>query len=184
MIRYSFFSFLSGLLFALGLSVSGMTEPGKVIGFLNITRSWDPSLVFVMGGAVITYFILFRLIHKRSAPLFALQFSIPERKDIDLPLLGGAVLFGIGWGLGGFCPGPAVASIFTGKPNVLLFAGSMILGMVVADQLRPLLSGKKNTSSATVFGKQGILPKNWNLPPLPAHPPTAAEEYFRNFSGF
>jgi len=77
MIRYSFFSFLSGLLFALGLSVSGMTEPGKVIGFLNITRSWDPSLVFVMGGAVITYFILFRLIHKRSAPLFALQFSIP-----------------------------------------------------------------------------------------------------------
>ena len=124
MIRYSFFSFLSGLLFALGLSVSGMTEPGKVIGFLNITRSWDPSLVFVMGGAVITYFILFRLIHKRSAPLFALQFSIPERKDIDLPLLGGAVLFGIGWGIGGFCPGPAVASIFTGKPNVLLFAGS------------------------------------------------------------
>ena len=96
MIRYSFFSFLSGLLFALGLSVSGMTEPGKVIGFLNITRSWDPSLAFVMGGAVITYFILFRLIHKRSTPLFALQFSIPERKDIDLPLLGGAVLFGIG----------------------------------------------------------------------------------------
>ena len=97
MIRYSFFSFLSGLLFALGLSVSGMTEPGKVIGFLNITRSWDPSLVFVMGGAVITYFILFKLIHKRSAPLFALQFSISERKDIDLPFLGGAVLFGIGW---------------------------------------------------------------------------------------
>ena len=142
MIRYSFFSFLSGLLFALGLSVSGMTEPGKVIGFLNITRSWDPSLAFVMGGAVITYFILFKLIHKRSAPLFALQFSIPERKDIDLPLLEGAVLFGIGWGLGGFCPGPALASIFTGKPNVLLFAGSMIMGMVIADQFRPLLSGK------------------------------------------
>ena len=95
MIRYSFFSFLSGLLFALGLSVSGMTEPGKVIGFLNITRSWDPSLVFVMGGAVISYFILFRLIHKRSAPLFALQFSIPERKDIDLHLLGGAVFLGL-----------------------------------------------------------------------------------------
>ena len=96
MIRYSFFSFLSGLLFALGLSVSGMTEPGKVIGFLNITHSWDPSLVFVMGGAVIPYFILFRLIHKRSVPLFALQLSIPERKAIDLPLLGGAVLLGIG----------------------------------------------------------------------------------------
>ena len=155
MIRYSFFSFLSGLLFALGLSVSGMTEPGKVIGFLNITRSWDPSLAFVMGGAVITYFILFRLIHKRSAPLFALQFSIPERKDIDLPLLGGAVLFGIGWGLGGFCPGPAVASIFTGKPNVLLFAGSMILGMVIADQLRPLLSGKTKHLLNHGFWKTG-----------------------------
>ena len=155
MIRYSFFSFLSGLLFALGLSVSGMTEPGKVIGFLNITRSWDPSLVFVMGGAVITYFILFRLIHKRSAPLFALQFSIPERKDIDLPLLGGAVLFGIGWGIGGFCPGPAVASIFTGKPNVLLFAGSMILGMVIADQLRPLLSGKTKHLLNQGFWKTG-----------------------------
>ncbi len=155
MIRYSFFSFLSGLLFALGLSISGMTEPGKVIGFLNITRSWDPSLVFVMGGAVITYFILFKLIHKRSTPLFALQFSIPERKDIDLPLLGGAVLFGIGWGLGGFCPGPAVASIFTGKPNVLLFAGSMILGMVIADQLRPLLSGKTKHFLNHGFWKTG-----------------------------
>ena len=87
MIRYSFFSFLSGLLFALGLSVSGMTEPGKVIGFLNITRSWNPSLVFVMGGAVITYFILFRLIHKRSAPLFALQFSIPNEKTLIFPFL-------------------------------------------------------------------------------------------------
>ena len=95
-----------------------------------------------MGGAVITYFILFKLIHKRSTPLFALHFSIPERKNIDLPLLGGAVLFGIGWGLGGFCPGTAVALIFTGKPNFSLFAGSMILGMVIADQLRPLLSGK------------------------------------------
>ena len=95
MIRYSFFSFLSGLLFALGLSVSRMTEPGKVIGFLNITRSWDLSLVFVMGGAVITYFILFKLIHKRSTPLFALQFSIPERKDIDLPLLGGECCLGL-----------------------------------------------------------------------------------------
>ena len=106
MIRYSFFSF-SGLMFALGLSVSGMTEPGKVIGFLNITRSWDPSLVFVMGGAVITYFILFRLIHKRSTPLFALQFSIPERKDIDLPFLEEQCCWD--WmGTWRFLPGPAV----------------------------------------------------------------------------
>ncbi|MEM9194572.1 MAG: DUF6691 family protein [Myxococcota bacterium] len=120
--------FLAGGLFAGGLVISGMTLPAKVVGFLDFFGNWDPSLAFVMGGAIAAYLPLFRLSQKRK-PLFSARYFIPTAKDIDAKLLGGAVLFGVGWGLSGFCPGPALTSIGTGTVTVLLFVGSMLAGM-------------------------------------------------------
>ena len=122
---------MSGVLFALGLAIGGMTQPAKVIGFLDLFGTWDPSLLFVMAGAVTMYAMLFRLSRRQAKPLFAESFSIPSRKDIDLPLVAGALLFGIGWGLSGYCPGPALCSLATGRPDVFLFVGSMLLGMAL-----------------------------------------------------
>ena len=122
-------SFLSGLVFALGLGISGMTQPAKVIGFLDFTGNWDPSLAFVMVGAIMVHALLYRLIRRRSSPLFAPTFAIPTRTDIDLRLVGGATLFGIGWGIGGFCPGPALTSLASGHSTVLIFVAAMITGM-------------------------------------------------------
>lgn len=122
---------LSGALFSLGLGLSGMTQPDKVMGFLDFTGAWEPALLFVMGGAVMVYFATFRLIARRKAPLFAPQFLIPSRQDVTGRLLAGAGLFGIGWGLAGFCPGPAIVSAGTGSTDVLLFLVSMIGGMLL-----------------------------------------------------
>ncbi|MDC8803637.1 YeeE/YedE family protein [Halomonas pacifica] len=103
--------YLAGLLFGLGLAISGMTDPARVLGFLDIAGAWDPTLMFVLGGAVVTTFIGYRLVWRRGAPLVGKAFQLPSRRDIDVRLLGGAALFGIGWGLSGYCPGPAFASI-------------------------------------------------------------------------
>lgn len=121
----------SGLLFGLGLGVSGMTQPSKVMGFLDITGAWDASLAFVMIGAILVHMALFRLILKRSSPLFDTNFHIPTRKDLDLRLLMGAALFGVGWGLGGFCPGPALVSLASGGSAVLVFVATMLFGMLL-----------------------------------------------------
>jgi hypothetical protein len=122
-------AFLTGLLFALGLGLSGMTQPGKVTAFLDITGAWDPSLACVMIGAILVHALLYRLIRRRSAPVFASAFSLPTRTDMDARLIGGAALFGIGWGLGGFCPGPAVTSLASGQTAVVIFVASMLVGM-------------------------------------------------------
>ncbi len=122
-------AYLSALLFGLGLSVSGMTNPDKVIGFLDVTGAWDPSLMFVMLGAVAVHGATYRLITKRSSPLLTASFQIPSNRKIDRRLILGAVLFGLGWGLGGFCPGPAIVSAVSGAPSVLAFALSMTLGI-------------------------------------------------------
>lgn len=103
--------YLAGLLFGLGLAIGGMTDPARVIGFLDIAGDWDPTLIFVLGGAVVTTFIGYRLVWRRGAPWLGTHFALPTRRDLDARLLGGAALFGIGWGLSGYCPGPAVASI-------------------------------------------------------------------------
>lgn len=121
--------FLAGVLFAVGLAVSGMTRPDKVVGFLDVFGAWDPSLAFVMGGAVLVNFGLFRWTMRRKAPVFAPQFHLPVRTALDPALIGGAVLFGAGWGLGGFCPGPALTSISVATPSVLTFVGAMFAGM-------------------------------------------------------
>ncbi|HSP59190.1 MAG TPA: DUF6691 family protein [Halomonas sp.] len=103
--------YIAGLIFGLGLGISGMTDPARVLGFLDVAGSWDPTLIFVLGGAVITTFIGYRLVLRRPNPMFGERFQLPTRRDLDGRLIGGAALFGIGWGLSGYCPGPAFASI-------------------------------------------------------------------------
>jgi uncharacterized membrane protein YedE/YeeE len=119
---------VSGLLFGVGLGFSQMIDPEKVIGFLDLTGNWDPTLAFVMGGAVLVTLITFRVILKRPAPILNGKFYVPSRTDIDKPLLIGAALFGIGWGIGGYCPGPAITSLVLGSLNPLLFVVAMVVG--------------------------------------------------------
>jgi uncharacterized protein len=119
----------AGLLFGLGLTVSGMIDPAKVLGFLDIAGDWDPSLLFVLGGAVVTATIGFRLVQHRRAPLFADRFHLPASSGIDGKFILGAALFGIGWGLVGLCPGPAIAALLADGWQVALFAAAALLGM-------------------------------------------------------
>lgn len=120
-----------GLLFAIGLGVSGMTQPQKVIGFLDVFGAWDPSLLFVMVGGLLVYGIGYRWVKKIPKPLFAPQFLVPSSRQIDNRLLMGAALFGIGWGIAGFCPGPALASLVTLNHAPLIFGISMILTVLI-----------------------------------------------------
>ncbi len=124
--------FIGGLVFALGLGLSGMTDANKVIGFLNVASGkWDPSLAFVMVGAIGAHLATFKLVTGRPSPLFGAKFHIPSRQDIDTRLVVGSGVFGIGWGLGGFCPGPAIVSTTTGAPMALVFVGAMLAGMLL-----------------------------------------------------
>ena len=118
----------AGLLFGLGLGFSQMIDPQRIIGFLDLTGNWDPTLAFVMGGAVLVTLISFRFILRQPHPLLGSKFFVPTRSDIDRPLVLGAALFGIGWGLGGYCPGPAIAALGLGSANPVLFVGAMIAG--------------------------------------------------------
>lgn len=121
---------LAGALFAVGLLISGMTQPARVVGFLDLAGAWDPALGFVMGSAAGTYAILFRLIRKRRRnPVFEPKFSLPTRKDLDLSLIVGSALFGIGWGLGGLCPGPGIVAAAGGSSAALAFVAAMLAGM-------------------------------------------------------
>ena len=119
-----------GLIFGAGLTISGMTETQKVQGFLDIFGAWDPSLMVVMGAALVVTFIGFIPIRQRTAPLFNVQLLWPTKKSIDLPIVGGSILFGAGWGLIGFCPGPAIADLATGAPPVIMFVVAMAIGML------------------------------------------------------
>lgn len=120
---------LSGLLFAVGLGIAGMTQPSKVIGFLDVAGDWDPSLAFVMGGAIVVYMPLLRLVKSRGRAVLAPRLSLPTRKDLDARLLLGAALFGVGWGLAGYCPGPAIVSLTTLGGPALVFGAAMLGGM-------------------------------------------------------
>lgn len=122
---------IAGALFGAGLLVSQMTNPPKVLAFLDITGDWDPSLAFVMGGALLVTFIGYRLILKRKTPLFEPHFRLPTRSDIDIRLLLGAGIFGVGWGLVGLCPGPALASASFGGTAVTIFIICMLIPMVI-----------------------------------------------------
>jgi hypothetical protein len=122
-------SLLVGLIFGLGLTLSGMTQPAKVISFLDLFGSWDPSLAFVMIGAIGVHLFAYRVVKRRTSPFLADTFMIPDKKNIDWKLLTGSALFGIGWGLGGFCPGPALTSLASLQSEVVIFVIMMALGM-------------------------------------------------------
>lgn len=123
---------ISGLVFGFGLVISGMGNPAKVLNFLDIAGTWDPSLAFVIAGAVLVTSVGYRFILKRPAPLFAASFALPTKKDIDTPLISGAAIFGVGWGLGGFCPAPAFAALPLGETGTLAFVPAILAGMWAA----------------------------------------------------
>lgn len=123
-------SFIIGTLFSMGLSISGMVNPDKVLGWLDFFGAWDPSLIFVMGGAVTVNILFFKLILKRKHPLLENQFSVPTKTVVDNRLLVGSALFGIGWGLGGVCPGPGLSNLFLFNPKVIAFLVAMVFGMI------------------------------------------------------
>jgi uncharacterized membrane protein YedE/YeeE len=131
MVRLSIAAFVSGALFGLGLAMSGMTDPRIVLGFLDVFGDFDPALLFVLGGAVITTLVLFRLVLRRASPLFASSFQLSNLRHIDRRLVGGAALFGIGWGIAGYCPGPALAGLGIGSLEALWFVPAMIGGMLL-----------------------------------------------------
>ena len=122
---------LSGVLFGLGLAISGMTDPAVVLGFLDLFGDFNPALMFVLGGAVGTTMLAFRLVLRRPAPLLEDRFQLPTRKDIDARLVIGAGLFGIGWGLAGYCPGPALVGLGVLSPEAFWFVPAMLVGMLL-----------------------------------------------------
>ena len=127
--------FLVGLLFGWGLLISGMTDPGKVIGFLDLTGLWDPSLALVMGGAIAVGFFAFGAAKKRTRNFLGGALHLPTSRDIDKRLILGALLFGAGWGLAGFCPGPGIVSMAAGQPKAAVFVVAMLAGMLVFEWL-------------------------------------------------
>jgi uncharacterized protein len=134
-----------GLLFGIGLVVSGMSDPAKVLNFLDLFGTWDPSLAFVMGGAVMVAFVGYRLVLRRDKPIADGRFHLPNRSDIDGRILVGPAIFGLGWGLGGFCPGPALTALGLAAPGTLAFVPAMFAGMWAA---RILADGSRRTSRA------------------------------------
>lgn len=123
-------AFLGGLVFGIGLAVGGMTQPAKIVGFFDFAGNWDPSLGFVMAGALLVYTPIYRAVVKQwHRPIWAQSFSLPTRKDIDWRLISGSGLFGVGWGLGGYCPGPALTSVGAQSREAFVFGAAMLVGV-------------------------------------------------------
>ncbi|MFN0182728.1 MAG: DUF6691 family protein [Aquabacterium sp.] len=126
---------VAGLVFGIGLIVSGMANPAKVLGFLDLAGAWDPSLAFVMGGAIGVGVVAFALARRRSTALLGGAMHLPTTQGLDARLVGGSVLFGIGWGLAGFCPGPALVALGMGLPKAVVFVAAMLAGMALFEGL-------------------------------------------------
>ena len=124
-------AFVSGVLFGVGLAMSGMTDPRRVLGFLDLFGEFDPTLLFVLGGAVATTTVLFRFVLRRGSPVLASTFQVSNLRHIDRSLLAGAAIFGIGWGIAGYCPGPVLAGLGIGSLEALWFVPAMIVGMLL-----------------------------------------------------
>ncbi len=135
-----FISFICGFIFSVGLAISGMLQPQNVLAFLDIFRSWNPSLAFVMVGAIITSAMGYLFIRKISKPLLNNKFHTPNKVYIDKKLIFGSIIFGIGWGLAGYCPGPAIASLGTATENILIYVFSMIIGIVLFKASQKIIS--------------------------------------------
>lgn len=136
----TFGGLIAGLVFGAGLTVSGMIDPAKVVGFLDVAGAWDPSLAFVMLGAVAVTAVGYRTVLRRGQPMFEPNFSLPTRRDLDPTLFVGAGLFGVGWGIAGYCPGPALAGLGFLKAETIAFVGAMLAGMVAARSGGDLIS--------------------------------------------
>lgn len=143
-------SFAAGALFSVGLAIAGMTKPSKVVGFLDITGNWDPSLAFVMVGGIAVYFVANRLVKGRAMPIVGGSFHLPTRRDIEPNLVIGAGLFGIGWGLAGYCPGPGLTSLGTGTINSIVFIAMMSTGMILFEQFQKIRSKRERAAAARV----------------------------------
>jgi len=137
---------IAGLIFGLGLTVSEMVNPAKVLAFLDVFGNWDPSLAFVMGAAVLVTAIGYRLAWRRSAPVFSERFELPGNRKLDARLAVGSVLFGVGWGLVGLCPGPALAALSFGGPQAWVFLAAMTAGVFLFD-LSPLAARRKQATA-------------------------------------
>ena len=149
----SHFAFLAGLMFGLGLIVSGMANPAKVLGFLDITGNWDPSLVLVMAGAIAVSLVAFALARRRTMSALGLPMQVPSTRTIDARLIGGSVVFGIGWGLAGFCPGPAIVALGAGYAKAGVFVAAMLLGMGAFELIeRNRARNPSTTADATTAG--------------------------------
>ena len=140
---------LAGASFGVGLAVAGMTDPVKVLNFLDITGAWDPSLMLVLGGAVVLTFVGYRWILKRQQPVLAEVFSLPKRRDIDRQLVMGAVFFGLGWGIAGYCPGPALAALGMGNTEAYWFVPAMLVGMFSRRWIERVQLRRADVKSAT-----------------------------------
>lgn len=139
--------FVVGLMFGVGLMASGMTDPGKVIGFLDLFGAWDPSLALVMGGAVVVGFFAFALAKKRTTTFLGGALRLPTTNQMDKPLVIGSLLFGAGWGLGGFCPGPALVSMADGQAKAVLFVAAMLVGMLGFELMDRLVHAPRKTET-------------------------------------
>jgi uncharacterized membrane protein YedE/YeeE len=126
------FSLLAGIIFGAGLTLSDMVNPARVSNFLDFAGSWDPTLMFVMAGGLAVTTLGYRLIFRRDSPVAGGKFHLPTQRQIDLPLVGGSALFGVGWGLAGICPGPALTDLVTLEPKVFVFVAAMLVGMIAA----------------------------------------------------
>jgi uncharacterized membrane protein YedE/YeeE len=140
-------AFIVGLLFGIGLIVAGMTNPAKVQGFLDLAGNWDPSLAFVMGGAILVGLLAFRFAGKRERSLLGAAMRLPSATHIDRRLVLGGLAFGVGWGLAGFCPGPALASLAFGGVKAWIFSGAMLAGMIVFEVLERIAAAARQRTA-------------------------------------
>ena len=144
-------AYLIGLIFGLGIVISGMVNPAKVLNFFDVAGSWDPSLAFVMGGALLITAIGYRFVLNQNSPVLDTQFQIPQSRKVDMRLIGGAAIFGIGWGMAGFCPGGALPAVGTGRIDVLLFVAALVAGIYAA-QMMMRFTQERNAASQTASG--------------------------------
>lgn len=135
-----------GLIFGAGIAISGMANPAKVLNFFDFAGIWDPSLALVMGGALVVTALGYFFVLKRPAPVFDKAFHLPTSKDIDLPLVAGSAIFGIGWGITGFCPGGSIPALGLGEPDAFVFVASMVGGIILARSARHVTSRNLQTS--------------------------------------
>ncbi|WP_147124227.1 DUF6691 family protein [Shimia ponticola] len=140
-------TYLIGLVFGVGISISGMANPDKVLNFFDVAGTWDPSLIFVMGGALVTTFVGYRIVLGRKEPLFEGRFSLPTARTIDARLIGGSALFGVGWGIAGFCPGGALPALGTGRWEVFAFTAALVVGILIAKFIQSIGASRAQTAS-------------------------------------